>query len=352
MFQLIKSSFISPLICGLNNSLLQSVAVTPIAVRNYAARKGTRERKRKAKVKVTVEKVGFIPHNQRDKEKFLLNRPKRKFDDSLKSLPVDNVYVQKYYKWRVYPFAEAVECHRETHHPDMYNRPNANLQVTIELNMEAEKKTRFVDNFTRIASMPHKFDHGEDRSIVAFAKSEEMQKEAKAAGADLVGGVELIKDIQNGRVSLQDFQFIIAHPNILPELVSVRGLMKRRFPNPKTGTLDVDLPSLINKFLYGVNYSAVKDEYEKDFGIIETVIGTLNMDTKHLEENLASLIKDIYTMKPKRDGPFISRCLLLSPPSREKLKVDYSLYIDCDSKEKVESVSDEEEDEKEVAANA
>lgn len=65
----ILGSFISPLICGINNAFLQYAAVTPIAVRNYAARKGTRERKQKAKVKVTVEKVGFIPHRQRDKEK-------------------------------------------------------------------------------------------------------------------------------------------------------------------------------------------------------------------------------------------------------------------------------------------
>lgn len=74
-----------------------------------------------------------------------MNRPQRKFDDSLKSLPVDNVYGQKYYKWHVHSFAEALECHRETHHPEMYNQPNANLNVTIELNMEAEKK---VDNFS------------------------------------------------------------------------------------------------------------------------------------------------------------------------------------------------------------
>lgn len=40
-----------------------------IQVRNYAARKGTRERKKKAKVKVEIQKLGFIPHNQRDREK-------------------------------------------------------------------------------------------------------------------------------------------------------------------------------------------------------------------------------------------------------------------------------------------
>jgi len=38
-------------------------------------------------------------------------------------------------------------------------------------------------------------------------------------------------------LSLQDFRFVVAHPDILPELVSVRGLMKRKFPNKKSGTL-------------------------------------------------------------------------------------------------------------------
>lgn len=64
----------------------------------------------------------------------------RKFDDSLKRDPIDDVYVAKYYKWIVYPFAEAVQCHKETHHPEMYNKPDANLHVSIELNMQGEKK--------------------------------------------------------------------------------------------------------------------------------------------------------------------------------------------------------------------
>ncbi|KAJ8937493.1 hypothetical protein NQ314_011883 [Rhamnusium bicolor] len=259
--------------------------------------------------------------------RLLLKREQRKFDDSWKRDPIDNVYVAKYYKWVVYPFSEAVECHRETHHPEVYNKPNANLRVSIELNMQGEKKTRYVDNFSRIAAIPHKFDNGEDRTIIAFSKSAECQKEASEAGAQLSGGVELIKQIQNGQVSLQDFQFIVAHPEILPELVTLRGLMKRRFPNPRAGTLDANLGQVVERFINGVNYSAIKDEHEKDFGIIETFIGTLNMDASQLEENFAALIRDVYSMKPKREGHFISRCLLWSPPSQEKLKVDHNLYL-------------------------
>ncbi|KAK4881077.1 hypothetical protein RN001_004396 [Aquatica leii] len=315
----------------------------PILLRNYAARKGTRERKAKKKVKVEVEKVGFIPHNQRNKEKMLLNRPKRKFNDSMLKTPDDDVYIAKYYRWKIYPFSEAIECHRETHHPDMYNKPQANVCINIELNMLGEKKTRFVDNFTRIAPISHKFNHGEERSILVFTKEVVMQDEARSAGAQLAGGIELIKEIQNGNLSLQDFDFIVAHPNILPELVALRGLMKRKFPNPKTGTLELDIPSVVDKFVNGINYSAIKDEYEKDFALIETVIGTLDMNEKHLEENYASLIRDVYKMKPKRSGTFITRCVMLSPPSREKLMIDYSSYVSEVANKEAESDDEDKE---------
>jgi ribosomal protein L1 len=243
--------------------------------------------------------------------RLLAARPKLKFDDSWKGLPIDDVYSMKYYRWKIYPFEEAVQCHRETHHPDMYNEPNASLHVHIELNMQGEKKTRFVENFNRIAAIPFKFDHGEERTIVAFSKDVAVQKEALDAGAELAGGVELIKQIQSGAVLLQNFQFIIAHPDILPELVPLRGLMRRRFPNPKSGTLDVDLNTVTKRFIHGVSYSAKKDEVEKDFGLVETIIGTLDMDSKHLEANFAALIEDLNSVRPKREGDFISRSLII-----------------------------------------
>lgn len=70
----------------------------------------------------------------------LASRKSRKFDDSWKQVTTDNVYPMKYYRWRVYSFTEAVQCHRETHHPTMYNEPNAPLKIVVELNMQGEKK--------------------------------------------------------------------------------------------------------------------------------------------------------------------------------------------------------------------
>lgn len=69
------------------------------------------------------------------------------------------------------------------------------------------------------------------------------------------------------------------------------------------------------------------------------------MDAKHLEENFSALIRDVNEMKPKREGVFINRCILWSPPSQELLKIDHNLYL---GNAEVDNV--EEEDEGEVVA--
>lgn len=88
--------------------------------------------------------------------------------------------------------------------------------------------------------------------------------------------MELVKEIQNGNINLKEFQYVLAHPTILPEIVVLRGLLRTRFPNIKMGTLEVDLIKAVKRFLYGIRYSAVGDEYEKDFGSVETQIGTVS----------------------------------------------------------------------------
>lgn len=248
-------------------------------------------------------------------------------DDSWKSNPIDDVWIGKYYKFNVYTVEEAVNFHRETHHPTMYNVPNAPIFANIEINMQGEKVTRFVENFHKMAPISHKFEHGEDRSILVFTKGLENIEEAKKAGATIAGDANLIKSIQNGDLALSEFQFIIAHNNMLPELVHVRGLMKRKFPNPKLGTLGTNVIEMINRFMNGITYSVIKDENQKDFALTTVQIGTLNMPTEHIEENLTSLLKDIDVMRPKREGKFISRVILKSPPSKEEFKINPFIYV-------------------------
>jgi large subunit ribosomal protein L1 len=71
------------------------------------------------------------------------------------------------------------------------------------------------------------------------------------------------------------------------------------------------------------------------------------MDTYHLEENFSALLKGVNSMRPNREGPFITKCCLVAPPSPERLKVDYSQYIEEEVSKKEEE-DDEEEEENET----
>lgn len=155
-------------------------------------------------MKVEIKKVGFIPHNLRNKKwvqkpsylftssnsysiclslvsehfnitvsthlpslllmiltklcspihKFTLNifmskfcrvqntRIIRPIDDSFKLVSPDDVWPYKYYQWKVYSAAEAINCFKESHHPTMFNLPNSLLNVSIELNMALTKKVK------------------------------------------------------------------------------------------------------------------------------------------------------------------------------------------------------------------
>lgn len=106
---------------------------------------------------------------------------------------------------------------------------------------------------------------------------QDILRAAQAAGAALAGGTDLVKDIHSGKVILSEYHYIVAHPNILPDLVSVRGLMKRKFPNPKTDTLGIDVAGMVERFLNGINYQAQRDQNQETFGLINTCIGTVSL---------------------------------------------------------------------------
>ncbi|XP_017882817.1 uncharacterized protein LOC108626589 [Ceratina calcarata] len=279
--------------------------------RNYAARRGTREKRdklKKKKAKAVVEKVGFIPHNMRNKVVKKTISPLSVIDDSWKREAIDDVWVVKYHQYPVYSLEEAIKCHRELHHPTMMNKPNVPLTAIIDLDLKREKKNRFVEKFARVVDTPHTFKQvGELRTVLAFCKSPTEQENARNAGADFVGGAELIKQIQTGAFTFREYQHIIAHADILTDLLLIRGLLKRKFPNIKAGTLGNDMSKLITRFKDGIHYTAVPDAVHKEYGRIDAVFGLLDMDTKQLEENFDSLLKDIEVMKPKPDESYIKR---------------------------------------------
>ncbi|XP_066582507.1 large ribosomal subunit protein uL1m [Prorops nasuta] len=319
-----------------------------VPLRNYAARKGTRERKRallakKKLEKKAVEKKEFTPILRKKGIQAPKTNPRNKEEN--KSAPTDDVWATRYYSWKIYSFEEAVNCHRESHHPTMHNMPNALISAFIELDMTDKKK--YVAPFNRLVSIPHIFDHSDKRSVMVFGKSDSLKKIALDAGADFFGDTGTIKNIQTGDININTYDFCIAHPQILAELLLIKGILKLRFPMLKKGTLTPDVASAIHKFKHGVKYNAVQNEEFLDYGSIVAPIGKLNMEIKQLEDNLSAILQDINTVKPKREGDFITRVYLTCPASPERLKIEYKQYLTDDEKQskKKEEEDDEDEDE-------
>ncbi|XP_012339683.1 uncharacterized protein LOC100871180 isoform X1 [Apis florea] len=300
--------------------------------RDYAARKGTREKrllakKKRAKKQVTVEQVGYVPYKQHKKQKIKEVCPLNTIDDSWKWKAIDNVWIVKYHQRPIYSLQEAIECHRETHHPTMYNKPNAIVNAFVELDMRREKKNRFVDKFTRIVDTPHIFENsGNKRTVLAFSKNLEEQEKARDAGADYSGGTELIKKIQNGTFQFKDYDFVVAHANILSDLLLIRGLLKKKFPNIRIGNLGTDMNKLVTKFKNGIGYTAIPHKTFKEYGEINVAFGLLDMDMKYLEANFHALINDIEVMRP-RDASFIVRIQIRSELSDESFTINYQDYV-------------------------
>lgn len=171
------------------------------------------------------------------------------------------------------------------------------------------------------------------------------RSEAIKAGATTVGGSDLVKSALKGNIRFADYQFILAHPDIMPEMLALRGLLKKKFPSPKSETLGIDLGAMVAKFMNGLSISGKRDEYQENFGLVQTCIGTVSsfikqfrslyydqyeikhslqllMPTEHLNENFNAIMSAVNAQRPNRGGKFITRVYFTTPVSKEKFSID------------------------------
>ena len=167
----------------------------------------------------------------------------------------------------------------------------ANFDETVELTMWLGVDPRKADQLVRgTIVLPHGLG-GKAKVIVVIAQGDKI-KEAEEAGADFAGGDELVDKIRGGWL---DFDAVIATPDMmrsvgtLGKVLGPRGLM----PNPKTGTVTMDVKNAIQETKAG------KVEYRVDkTGVIHSPVGKVSFNEANLQENTRTLINAVMKAKP------------------------------------------------------
>jgi large subunit ribosomal protein L1 len=160
------------------------------------------------------------------------------------------------------------------------------VEIAIRLGVDPKQADQIVRGSI---VLPHGI--GKSLRVVVFAKGDRVD-EAKAAGADEVGGPELAEKIKAGWT---DFDVCIAAPDMmgivgpLGKVLGPRGLM----PSPRAGTVTPDVGKTVRE------YKAGKVEFRTDAGgIVHAVVGKLSFDKQKLAENIRAFLAHIQALKP------------------------------------------------------
>ncbi|HKP84666.1 MAG TPA: 50S ribosomal protein L1 [Blastocatellia bacterium] len=198
---------------------------------------------------------------------------------------------------RLYSVGEAVELAKKIAY--------AKFDETVELGMTLGVDPRKADQMVRgTVVLPHGL--GRSKRVVVIASPEKAQ-EAQEAGADEVGGEDIVNRIKGGWL---DFDALIATPDMmrsvgqLGKLLGPRGLM----PNPKTGTVTADVGRAVRETKAG------KVEFRVDkTGVIHAPVGKVSFDTDRLAENAKSLIDAVMRAKPSAaKGKYVKNATISS----------------------------------------
>jgi large subunit ribosomal protein L1 len=166
----------------------------------------------------------------------------------------------------------------------------AKFDETIDLSLRLGVDPKHADQMVRgTVVLPHGL--GKSKRVLAIAGGEK-QKEAQEAGADVVGGEEMVDKIQGG---FMDFDAVVATPDMmravgkLGKVLGPRGLM----PNPKTGTVTADIAKAVKEIKAG------KVEFRVDkTGIIHAPLGKISFPAQRLIENAHALVDSVVRAKP------------------------------------------------------
>jgi large subunit ribosomal protein L1 len=218
----------------------------------------------------------------------MARKPGKKYEAALKQVET-----------RDYPLTQAV--------PLLQKIKFAKFDETVEIHMRLGVDPKHADQMVRgTIVLPHGLG-GKSKRVLVIA-SGDKQREALEAGADFVGGEDMVNKIQSE--GWTDFDAVIATPDMmrsvgkLGKVLGPRGLM----PNPKTGTVTADVAKAV------LEVKAGKVEFRVDkTGIIHAPIGKTSFTPVKLVENASSLITAVLKAKPSvAKGKYVRSATLCS----------------------------------------
>ncbi|XP_077999336.1 large ribosomal subunit protein uL1m-like [Glandiceps talaboti] len=243
------------------------------------------------------------------------NKESKSINEYMAQEPVDDVFMLSHYPPTLYSVDEALQKLRRRLDASLDPKPNSSRTVllNIALDMKLQKKKK-VDPFQNVVMLPHRF-RGE-RKVLCFAKKPEDIQTAKEAGADIVGGKELIEDIINGLIT---FEHCVATPDVMPDLQPLKKELRKKFPKSKRQSVSKNIPAMLNLFKNGQLYKCTTDT-------VDVPVGTLSQPNEHLEENIKAIVTAVAEHKSQKYWPFI-KSIFLSAYQLGGYKITYQHWL-------------------------
>lgn len=186
-------------------------------------------------------------------------------------------------KDQVYSIEEAIELAKKT----ATTKFTGSIEVHVRTAIDAKKTDQAIRGSVTLPN-----GTGKTKRIAAFV-TEAKEAESKAAGASVVGGEELIKQIKD--TNKTDFDVAVAEPAMMVKLAQIAKILGTRgmMPNPKTGTVSENITGAIKEIAGGkVNFK------NDNTGNLHQIIGKTDFDSAKLIENFKTFMEAVHSAKP------------------------------------------------------